>query len=169
MRNAKIILAVLTTSLLGGCGASLPSLSTGSLFGSKPATPPVVQNDPTSRAIDVGVTSARAIKCGYNFDPAKLRNQFLTAEQTANPTSAANLPQVYDTAFNGVSKAVAQKGSDYCSPAKTARIKTALTRHLAGDYTPSPPEPVEEEEGLFGGMGGASADGHGANMQDMMN
>ena len=71
MKTARLCVMVLATVSLGGCGASLPSLSTGSLFGgtSKLRTP-VIQNDPTSRAIEVGATSARAIKCGYNFDPA---------------------------------------------------------------------------------------------------
>ena len=153
MKTAKLCLMVLAMVSLGGCGASLPSLSTGSLFGgtSKAAATPVIQNDPTSRAIDVGATSARAIKCGYNFDPAKLKSQFLTAEAAANPDDTAKLTQVYDVAFNGVSKALAAKGTDYCSKAKTDKIKEALNRHLAGDYTPSPPEPVEQEEGLFGG------------------
>src|SRR4029079_9468145 len=86
MKTARLCVMVLATVSLGGCGASLPSLSTGSLFGgtSKAATP-VIQNDPTSRAIEVGSTSARAIKCGYNSDPAKLKNQFLTAEAATTP------------------------------------------------------------------------------------
>jgi hypothetical protein len=159
MKTARLCVMVLATASLGGCGASLPSLSTGLLFGgtSKAAATPAIQNDPTSRAIEVGSTSARAIKCGYNFDPAKLKSQFLTAEAAANPADTAKLTQVYDVTFNGISKALATKGTDYCSKAKTTRIKEALNRHLAGDYTPSPPEPVEQDEGLFGSAPSASS------------
>jgi hypothetical protein len=165
MKIARLLPLALAAASLGGCGASLPSLTTGSLFGSKPAaaTPAVVQNDPISRTLDVAGTSARAIKCGYNFDPAKLRNQFLASETAANPTTTNNLDKIYDTAFNGVSKAVAEKGSDYCTELKVARIKLALTRHLAGDYTPAPPEPVEDDGGLFSGFGNNSGGTEGVN------
>lgn len=139
---------------LAGCGASLPSMTTGSLFGgdAKPAAPQV-NNDPTSRAMQVGSTSARAVKCGYNFDPAKLRAQFIASETAANPNDAARLTQIYDTSFNGITKAVAKQGEEYCSQKKTRQIKEALTRHLAGDYTPAPPEAVVEEDGgLLSGL-----------------
>ena len=69
--------------------------------------------------MEVGATSARAIKCGYNFDPAKLKNQFLTAETAANPADAAKLLRSTILTFNGISKALAAKGADYCSKAKT--------------------------------------------------
>jgi hypothetical protein len=146
---------------LSGCGASLPGLSTGSLFGGDSATapPPPPPNDPTSRAIQVGATSARAVKCGFNFDPVKLRTQFLANEALAltNPADTDKLSQVYDTSFRGISKAVADQGEGYCSPNKTRTIKEALNRHLTGDYTPAPPEPLEEDDGgLFGSLGGGS-------------
>lgn len=157
MRLAGVLAAA---SCASGCGASLPNLSTGSLFGgsSKPAAPAPPTNDPTARALQVGSTSARAQKCGFNFDAAKLRTQFLAAESTAltNPGDADKLGQVYDTAFRGVGKAVSGQGEAYCTDPKTSKIKTALNRHLAGDYTPEPPEPVEEEPSLFGGGSSSS-------------
>lgn len=160
-KRCGVVVAALS---LSGCGASLPGLSTGSLFGgnsdAKPATP-VVTNDPTSRALQVGSTVARAQKCGFNFDAVKLKNSYLAAEGPAltNPSDIARVTQVYDTSYSAVSKAVAgQPGDVYCSPAKTAKIKTALNRHLAGDYTPEPPEPVQEEEGgLFSGLSSGSS------------
>ena len=145
--------AAVAALALAGCGASLPGTTTGSLFGgSAPAAPAPVQNDPTARALQVGTVAARAQKCGYNFDPTKLRTQFLSSESAllANPADADKLGQIYDTAYRGVGKAVAGEGEGYCSPQKTARIKAALTRHLSGDYTPDAPEPVVEEPGLFG-------------------
>lgn len=166
MKSLKIFFVAASAAALGGCGASLPSLpTTGSLLGTQPKVNP---NDPLTRTMDVAATSARAIKCGYNFDPAKLKNQFISAETAANPADAVKFAQVYDTAFNGVSKALAEKGADYCTPLKVARIKLALTRHLNGDYTPAPPEPSEDGGGLLSGWGGeSSSTGKGANMQDM--
>ncbi len=136
--------------MVGGCGASIPGLSTSALTPAKPAAP---QNDPMSRALQVGSTAARALKCGFNFDPVKLRTQFLAAEAVAAPTEADKTGKIYDTAFNGISKAVAGQSEAYCTEQKTADIKEALNRHLAGDYTPTPPKPQEpEDEGLFSGV-----------------
>ncbi|HMN36353.1 MAG TPA: hypothetical protein PKD49_01400 [Hyphomicrobium sp.] len=150
----KTILAAgglaIALAALGGCGASIPGMSTSAL---SPAPP---QDDPTARALQVGSTSARAIKCGYNFDPVKLRTQFLAAEGAANPAGVDQVAKVYDTAFNGVSKAVASQGEAYCSQDKVAQIKAALTRHLAGDYTPPPRAPAADE-GLFGSLGSTNS------------
>ncbi|MEQ1714536.1 MAG: hypothetical protein ABL907_00905, partial [Hyphomicrobium sp.] len=107
-----------------------------------------------SRAMQVGTTSARAIKCGFNFDPVKLRTQFLAAETAANPAEADKAARVYDTSVNGVAKAVSGQGESYCTEQKNAQIKEALNRHLAGDYAPPPPAPAVEEDGLFDALGG---------------
>ena len=84
---ARCLLIAIAPLLLAACGSSAPSLSTGSLFGSKAdaatpiaAPPPPPPATPEQRAAQVGATSARAVKCGYNFDPAKLKTSFLTAE-----------------------------------------------------------------------------------------
>jgi len=164
MQIARILFVALAAATLGGCGASLPKLSTGSLFGAKTEIPIDRNNDPSTRTMDVAATSARALKCGYNFDPAKLKNNFLATQSGGNPAEMPKLTQIYDASFNTVSKALVAK-PDYCTAEKTAKIKTALTRHLAGDYTPSPPEPVEDDS-LFGGLGGGSSpEGHGADMK----
>lgn len=140
-------------------------MSTGSLFGgtteaAAPAAAAGPSNDPTSRAFQVGSVSARAVKCGYHFDPAKLRTSFLASESGAvAPTDLPRVEKVYDTAFNGVTKAVAGQ-SGYCTPDKTADIKANLTRHLAGDFTPSPPKAVPKEDGgWFSNWGGAQDGG----------
>lgn len=144
---------------LGGCSEG-SSLSTSSIFGggsATPAAPAGPVSTPTTRALQVGATAARATKCGYNFDAGKLRSNFLAAEATQAPgADQANVQKTYDTAYAGVSKAASTK-SDYCSTSKTREIKADLTRHLAGDYSPSPPEPVEQEEGLFSGWSGGSS------------
>jgi hypothetical protein len=157
VRNLLAVLGIAT--LLGGCGASLGNVSTGSLFGGAAKVPAPPPNDPTARAMQVGTTSARALKCGYNFDPTKLRTQFLSTEAATNPAEGTRLAQIYDTSFRGVSNAVAGQGESYCTTSKTGAIKQALNRHLAGDFTPSPPEPVEEEAGIFGDLGDTSGSG----------
>lgn len=134
--------AVILTLALGACSGS-SALTTSSVSGTG-ATATAPPSDVTSRAMQVGSTSARATKCGYNFDPVKLKTNYLASEAKINPADVAKAEQIYTIAYNGVTKAVATK-SDFCTPAKTAEIKEALTRHLAGDFTP-PPAKVEVAE-----------------------
>lgn len=154
------------TLALAACsgGPSLPSLSTGSLSSEAPAASSTgaaataqpadagPKNDPTQRAFQVGSTSARAVKCGFLFDPVKLKQQFLAAESTLGTTDMAKVEKIYDVSFNGISRGVAQK-EDYCSDAKTKEIKSDLNRHLAGDYNPRATQKVAKEDGgVFGGF-----------------
>ncbi len=161
MNNAKLFIVAIATAALGGCGATLPKLpTTGSLLGgSDTGKENRNPNDPMARAMGVAATSARALKCGYNFDPVKLKSQYLTYESTANPTAGGKLSQVYDTAFDGVKKAIAAKDEEYCTPDRTERIKTALNRNLVGDYTPPPSEAPADEGGLFSGWGSGTNNG----------
>lgn len=164
-RSLTLVSVVLCCSALAGGCSEGSSLSTSSLLGgsSKPAAPPAPTNTPTARALQVGAVSARATKCGYNFDSNKLRNTFLAAEAAQAPgTDQSSIVKTYDTAYSGVAKAASSK-ADYCSEAKTKEIKAALTRHLAGDYTPDPPKPKEEEEGLLSWGGGGSSNSSGVN------
>ncbi len=151
MKAAGISLALVAAALTG-CSAA-PSLTTGSILGGpeKPATPAGPVNDPTMRAFQVGTVSARAIKCGFNFDPAKLKTNYLSYERTMTPGGdLAKVEKIYDVSFNGVAKAVAGQ-SDYCSEEKTKAIKADLSRHLAGDYTPAErPKEAVDDESIFG-------------------
>jgi hypothetical protein len=148
--------------LLAGCSAG-SGLTTGALLGDdKPAAP---VNDAPARAFQVGTASARAVKCGFNFDPAKLKTNYLAYEkQQPGGQDTAKIERIYDVSFNGVAKAVAAEG-EYCSEAKTKTIKADLGRHLVGDYTPRV-VPKEQEEGLFSGMG--SSDGPGMKVKHPM-
>lgn len=152
MKAAGSLLALFALALTG-CSGGSELLSTGSLLGeSKPAAP---VNDGPARAFQVGTVSARAVKCGFNFDPAKLKANYLAFERQQPVTQdVTKLERMYDVSFNAVAKAVAAEG-EYCSDTKTRTIKADLGRHLAGDYTPNPPQP-QEEEGLFSGWGGGS-------------
>lgn len=154
MKAASSMLALVAFALAGCGGSGSELLSTGSLLGeSKPAAP---VNDGTARAFQVGTVSARAIKCGFNFDPAKLKANYLTYErQQPGVPDLVKIEKVYDVSFNAVAKAVAAEG-EYCTDAKTRTIKVDLGRHLAGDYTPSAPPP-QQDDGLFSGWGGGSS------------
>lgn len=146
--GSMLVVAALALTGCGGSGSEL--LSTGSLLGESKPTAPV--NDGPARAFQVGTVSARAIKCGFNFDPGKLKANYLSFErQQPSAPDMANIERIYDVSFNAVAKAVAAEG-EYCTDAKTRTIKADLGRHLAGDYTPSAPPP-QQDEGLFSGWG----------------
>jgi|APDOM4702015191_1054821.scaffolds.fasta_scaffold53738_1 hypothetical protein len=134
----KACLAALLPLAFAGCSGGTSSLSTGSLFGSKQAdavaAAPV--ETPSMRAAQVSAVSARAAKCGYNFDPARLRSGFLANEmnQGAAAQDLAKIEREYDTIRAKVASTIAAD-PDYCTDARTRQIKADLTRHLAGDYT----------------------------------
>ena len=67
------------------------------------------------RAFQVGTVSARAVKCGFNFDPAKLKTTYLAYErQQPGAQTSPRSRRIYDVSFNGVAKAVAAE-TDYCT------------------------------------------------------
>jgi hypothetical protein len=127
-------LAVAVFLALTGCSGGSSGLTTGSLFGSSEAKP--VTDERTERALQVAATSARATKCGYNFDPAKLRQAYLTYEtaQGATPEQLAKVERAYDYTRTSISEKIG-KAEDFCSEEKTKIIKADLTRHLTGDFS----------------------------------
>lgn len=155
--SARLALSCLCVLGLAACSSG-GGVTTGSLLGGDESTEgtPAVQSTstPTSRALQVGSLSARATKCGYNFDASALKSRYLAyeAEQGAQVVDLGRLESVYDTGYNGVLKAAAQE-ADYCNASRTASIKADLTRHLAGDYTP-PPQQVAKasDQGFLGGL-----------------
>lgn len=112
-----------------GSGAS--SLVTGSIFSSAPkaaANP----DDPARRPTRVALVSASAVKCGFYFDPAKLRQSLLTTQTAGEQLAKAQ--KSYDDAFARTSKALADQ-NDFCTEGQVADLKSDLNRHLAGDFT----------------------------------
>lgn len=166
MTDARTLILLAATGLaLAGCGsnalttASLtggetpPAASAGSPTGATAALPPSPPpSDPTSRAVQVGATSARASRCGFYFDPVKLRTNFLAAEaaQGAGPDQLQKIEREYDHIRGAVLKATTAE-ADYCNKPRANEIKTDLNRHLAGDFTPTPKKP-EAQGGLFSGL-----------------
>ena len=156
MPGPQLILAGLALVLAGCSGAS--GLSTASLTGgdasaaaaAAPAAPP--PSDPTSRALQVAATSARASRCGFYFDPSKLKASFITAEmaQGASPEELQKIEREYEFARSSVSEKIAEEAG-YCDDFRTKEIKRDLNRHLAGDFTPTPKK-EESQPGLFAGL-----------------
>ena len=129
--------------LHAGCGngsAGLTTASTGLLPADAPAT--VNNEDPLARPVGVAWTSARAKRCGFYFDPAKLRTSYLAYEskQGASGEQYAKIEKAYDGSYRVTTEKISHD-TDYCSERKGLEIKTDLERHLAGDYTPNLPKP----------------------------
>ncbi len=141
-RAAKGIVGLGLALALAGCSSASSGLTTGSLLPgtAKPA-------DPVSeRALQVGAISARAAKCGYNFDPTMLKANYLAFEagQENAAGGAAKAEKIFDMTRSSVAGKIGDP-SEYCTEDKTAEIKSDLTRHLAGDFSP----PKKKAEGGF--------------------
>jgi hypothetical protein len=155
-KGRRLVIAALpmaAAALAGACSSATP-LSTGSLGAAAtaaPAGPP--PSDPTGRALHVAATSARAQKCGYFFDPAKVRANFIAAETQGGLAGdqLAKVQQQYDYTQATIARQIAGD-ADYCNSARTTAIKASLNRALAGDFTPPVSKAVESGGGLFGGI-----------------
>lgn len=150
MKRWPIALSALLLTACSNGPSPLPSLTTGSLFGgpeAKPAAPAAPASTPVNRAFRVGTVSARAVKCGFNFDPAKVKASWLASEsQAGTPVDQmASAEKAYSVGYNGVMKAIAQK-EGYCEGDKSRDIKADLAMLLAGDYSPQPLKPRAEED-----------------------
>jgi hypothetical protein len=146
-----LLLAVAAAA--AGCGSSAGGLITGTTTTEiAPDAPGKLSNDhPLARPVAVAWTSARAEKCGFYFDPGKLRASYLAYEaKQSNAEQLAKAQQTYDTTLKLIGQQLASQ-PDYCNDRKGAEIKGDLQRHLAGDYTPKLPQPKKVEScGLFG-------------------
>jgi hypothetical protein len=138
-------LPLLLALTVTGCGSGTSGITTGSLFGSSQAdtvAAPVVET-PSMRAAQVAAVSARAAKCGYNFDPTRLKSGYLAYEtgQGASAQDLAKVEREFDTIRAKVATTITAD-PDFCTDAKTRAIKADLTRHLAGDYS----SPVDQKK-----------------------
>ena len=73
------------------------------------AAPPV--STPTDRAFQVGSVTARAAKCGYNFDPAKIKANYMAYETSMGlaPADSGKIEKIYTVAYNGITKAAGRR------------------------------------------------------------
>ena len=142
---------LLVATGLAGCGGSGAGLLTGATAAAPDAPGTSKNDDPLARPIAVAWTSARAQRCGFRFDPAKLRASYLAYEAGQSPPDQlAKAEKTFDSTFKTIRERV---GGDpeYCTDRKSAEIKQDLTRHLAGDFKADFPAPKKQETcGLFG-------------------
>jgi hypothetical protein len=143
------VLLLAGTALHAGC--STGGVTTSSV--AAPDAPGLITNeDPLARPVAVAWTSARAKRCGFYFDPAKLKINYLAYEraQGASPEQLGKLERSYDTTYKGTADRVGAD-ADYCTTGKGLEIKADLQRYLAGDYTPNLPKPKQVANcGFFG-------------------
>jgi hypothetical protein len=134
-----------TSAILDGGGASVPG-----------DAPSVAADDPLARPIQVGWTVARAQKCGFNFDAAKMRGAFLAGEIQRGMAGDAmsKIEKSYDQTVTTVRGNITGD-ADYCTDKRSAAIKSDLQRHLAGDYSSKLQEPKKKVAtgGFFEGWG----------------
>ena len=93
---------------LAGCAGSGSELTTAGVLGEREEARQPRHEHATGRAIQVGSVAARAVKCGFNFDPAKLKSAFLASEAQAGlgVDELAKTEKVYGVAYSGVAKGV---------------------------------------------------------------
>lgn len=147
---------------LGGCsnsgssGISTASLLDGAPSGATGEAAAIKNDDPNARAVQVGWTAARAQRCGFIFDAAKLKSNFLAAEAArgSGPGTSTNPEKAYDQSFTSISAKIKDE-ADYCSKKKSDEIKADLQRHLAGNYDanlPNQNQKVATSGGFFDGL-----------------
>lgn len=154
------IALLLAAAIHSGCSGS--STPTGSLFSSNqgvqklvpvmpPDAPPGITNEsPMARPASVAWTSARAKRCGFFFDPDKLRANYLAFEGRQPGQDLAKVQGTYDNTFKVILQTVSGD-SNYCDETRSQNIKSELARHLAGDFSPNLPKPkMVADCGFFG-------------------
>lgn len=139
----------------GNASNTKSGLSTASILGEAPAgasgdRPGITRDDPMAQPVQVAWTSARAQKCGFNFDPMKLKANYMAAEQRAGADAnrIGQIDKTYDMTVTKI-KATIPAAETYCTDKQAQLIKADLTRHLAGDFSASFPEDKKVAEGNF--------------------
>lgn len=144
----------LSALVLAGCSSGPSSMPTSSLFGGSSQAAPVAKAvvmqpaTPTERTLYAAATSARAERCGFNFDPAAFKASFFNYEGRGGtpPDQLADLQSKYDRAHNAIA-GEAGAVDTYCSDDKVKLIRASLTKMLAGDF--SAPEHVVKKTSSF--------------------
>ncbi|MGH6824077.1 hypothetical protein [Methyloceanibacter sp.] len=134
-----VIAAVAGMALLPGCS------TVGSLGGVKKegatndsAARYVTPDDPMARPVQVAWTSARASNCGFMFDPAKLKDDYMRDEgrRITDPYQLQRISQAYDYTLSSMAATI-KSDPNYCTRDRTDAIRADLRRYLAGDYSPT--------------------------------
>lgn len=90
---------------------------------------------PNDRPTRVGWLSARAARCGFVFDEARLRASYLAFEQSygADPKRMQEIQKAYDYALQSTAEG-AKQDAGYCTRERVDEIRPELNRYLAGDF-----------------------------------
>ena len=147
----NVIAVAACFTLVAGCSGTA-NLTTSALNGSGNAGE-VKPSSQMDRALHIASTSARAQRCGFYFDAAQLRGQFLANEIQRGATAdvAANIERAYDFTHRRISAKV-NKSANYCSAARNASIKKALNVALGGNFEPPRKATKSNDGGLFGSL-----------------
>ncbi len=122
---ASAIILVAALIALSGCGTSSTDTAAWKMN----------ESDPLSRPVQVAWTAARASHCGFIFQPAQLRANYLNQMQRLG-TPAAELRRIeeaYDYTYGSVTDTI-EKESNYCTKTKTDAIRKDLNQYLAGNF-----------------------------------
>ena len=105
----------------------------------------------------VASTSAKAARCGFYFDAAKLKSGALAAEAAKNPApeAAQKADQLYEYTRTSVGKLLDEAGS--CSQGELTQVREDLPRYLAGDFSPRQEKQVNWSISDIGQSGGVKA------------
>jgi hypothetical protein len=135
--RAAYAAVALAAAMLSACG-TVDTLKTKVASDPETAARTVAPEDPLARPMQVGWTSARASHCGFVFDPAQLRANYLAAEAQAgkSPQEIAKLERAYDYTRDSVTETI-KNNLIYCNKERTNAIRRDLNRYLAGDYRPA--------------------------------
>lgn len=130
---------------LAACNAG-SLLTTGSLTGKKAAPAAPKPATPIDRALHVAATSARAYRCGFYFDRAALRTNFLTAETTRGTPleTVTKAGQSYQFTETRVAASI-KDSATYCTKVRTTSIKKNLQQALAGNFEPPVKKAVAQQ------------------------
>src|SRR5262245_16199305 len=91
------------TVCAGGCGSSASGLITGSAPAAADMPGNISNASPMARPIAVAWTSARARRCGFFFDPVKLRASYLAFEaKQSGGAELAGAEKSYDATFKAI-------------------------------------------------------------------
>ena len=137
--------------LLAACGNSASGLTTGATPAAGDLPVALSNEDPLARPVGVAWTSARAQRCGFYFDAAKLRASYLAYEaKKSDAQLLAKAEKSYDSTLKVIRDRISND-PDYCTDKKSTEIKTHLQRHLAGDFTAMLPQAKKVETcGMWG-------------------
>jgi hypothetical protein len=125
----------LASAMSAGCSSANDNIGMSTASITLPSsTAETAKPNALSRPLALAWTSARAKRCGFSFDPDKLRTLYLAYEAKQGAAGEA---------YARIEKKVSND-PNYCTEQKQRQIKVELERHLIGDFSPNlPPSKVE--------------------------